>query len=148
MAAVDMEHGTHRGVQDAVTDNLLHITVGGKALLIRSSEIREVVRPTRLTRVPMGPEHIIGLANIHGQIVCIIDIGGVTTLPPCRRELTPRTRFLILRHARMHVGIWADEVCSIKQLDAALLPASADHVMQLEVDGVEYGFFECACLFR
>ena len=132
-------------------ENLLHIVIGGQAVLVRSSDIREVVRPGGLTAVPMGPEHLIGLANIHGQIVCIIDIGGVTTLPACQRTQTPRTRFLILRHPRMLVGIWADEVCSIRQMDAGMLPvaeASGDSVVQVEMGGELYALFECGCLFR
>jgi len=137
--------------RDRVLENALHIVVGGKALLVRSSEIREVVRPVALTAVPMGPEHVIGLANIHGQIVCIIDVGGVTTLPPCNRIQTSRTRFLILRHPRMHVGIWADEVCNIKQADKASLMTPADRqdsVVQTDIDGVSYDLLECSRLLN
>ena len=151
MASMMDTESSHDDDRDVVVDNLLHIVVGGKALLIRSSEIREVVRPTPLTRVPMGPEHVIGLTNIHGQIVCVIDIGGVTTLSSCHRQQTSRTRFLILRHPRMHAGIWADEVCSIKPVDAALLTAAAESgesVAQVEIEGARYELFECACLFK
>ncbi len=132
-------------------ENVLHIVMGGKNLLVRSSEIRQVVRPTGLTSVPMGPEHVIGLANIHGQIVCIIDVGGVTTLPACNREPTSRTRFLLLRHALMHVGIWADEVCSIRRVNKALLSESApggETVVAINIDGISFDLFECAGLFK
>ena len=47
--------------------DLLQVVIGGAEVLVCSSEIREVVRPLPLTRVPMGPDHILGLANIHGQ---------------------------------------------------------------------------------
>jgi len=129
--------------------NLLHIMVGGKALLVRSSEIREVIRPVTCTAVPMGPEHVIGLANIHGQIVCIIDIGGVTVLPACNREKTSRTRFLILKHPLMHVGIWADEVCRIRQVSKGMLPRAGqagEQMAQIDIDGVLYDLLECSCL--
>jgi len=132
-------------------ENVLHIVMGGKNLLVRSSEIRQVVRPTGLTLVPMGPEHVIGLANIHGQIVCIIDIGGVTSLPACNRAQTSRTRFLLLRHAVMHVGIWADEVRSIRRVNKVLLPEPApmgEGIVQVDIDGISYGFFECSRLFN
>ncbi len=132
-------------------EQVLHIMVGGKHLLLRSSEIRQVVRPTRLTAVPMGPEHVIGLANIHGQIVCIIDIGGVTSLPACNRAQTSRTRFLLLRHPVMHVGIWVDEVYSMRRVNKALLPEPAsggEQLVAVDIDGTSYDLFECAALFR
>jgi len=132
-------------------ENALHIVIGGKGLLVRSSEIRQVVRPTSLTSAPMGPEHIIGLANIHGQIVCIIDIGGVTALPSCSRDQTSRTRFLLLRHPVMHVGIWADEVCSIRRLNKGLLAESAsgdERVVQIDIDGTSYDLLECSRLLN
>lgn len=130
-------------------ENVLHIMMGGKDLLVRSSEIREVVRPTGLTSVPMGPEHVIGLANIHGQIVCIIDAGGVTTLAACNRNQTSRTRFLLLRHPVMHVGLWVDEVCSIRHLNNVLPAASEpgnESVVQIDIDGVSYDLLECSRL--
>jgi len=130
-------------------ENMLHIVLGGKDVLVRSSEIREVIRPGHLTAVPMGPAHLIGLANIHGQIVCIIDVGGVTALPGCNRETSSRTRFLLLRHPVMHVGIWADEVCSIRRLNKASLPDTApggERVMQIDIDGTSYDLLECSRL--
>ena len=148
-----MASGAHKAVDVSETEaleNVLRIVVGGKDLLVRSSEIKEVVRPVSLTPVPMGPEHVIGLANIHGQIVCIIDIGGVTTLPACSREQTSRTRFLLLRHPVMHVGIWADKVCSIHPLNKDLLSKSGpmvERMMQLDIDGISHDFLECSRLF-
>jgi len=134
---------------EPVLENVLHIIVGGKNILVRSSEIKEVVRPLALTTVPMGPGHLMGLSNIHGQIVCIIDIGGVTTLPSCSRVQTSRTRFLLLRHASMHVGIWVDEVCSIRQLDKDLLPVSepeGGRMTQVNIEGVSYDLLSCSSL--
>jgi len=130
-------------------ENMLHIVLGGKNVLMRSSEIREVVRPGQLTAVPMGPEHVLGLANFHGQIVCIIDVGGVTDLPACNRDKTSRTRLLLLRHPVMHVGIWADEVCSIRRLNKASLPDTApggERVVQIDIEGTSYDLLECSRL--
>ncbi len=147
-----MVSGAQKTVDVSVAEaleNVLRIVVGGKDLLIRSSEIREVVRPVSLTPVPMGPEHVIGLANIHGQIVCIIDIGGITTLPACSRKQTSRTRFLLLRHPVMHVAIWADEVCSIQPLNKNLLAKTGPmgkHVMQIDIDGISHDLLECSRL--
>ena len=131
--------------------DLLLVSIGGKQVFVPSSEIKEVLRPKALTPVPMGPEHVMGLANIHGQIVCIIDAGGVSRLPRCHREVTQGTRFLLLRHPVMHVGIWVDHVHKMQQVDAKVL-AKGDHigdsVRHIDIDGVTCDFLQCSKLLH
>jgi len=94
---------------------------------------------------------MIGLANIHGQIVCIIDAGSVTSLQPCYREVTARTRFLLLRHAVMHVGIWVDEVSKIQQVNHSLLANSVnngDSISRIEIEGSACELLHCNALLH
>jgi len=125
-------------------EELLLIVLGGREFLIRVKEVSEIIRPVNLTPVPMAPDHLLGMANIRGQIVCIIDPGKVSNLPESRLEKTDRTRFLILRHPRMHIGIWVDEVRSLHRVRSEDVPALADGAErayirgQLEVDGQGY----------
>lgn len=132
---------------------LLHVMVGSSALLVRSNQIREVLRPHPLTSVPMGPAHLKGLANIHGQIVCMIDIGRVTTLATSDAAQTPRTRFLILRHEYMHVGIQVDDVQGIKHISEADLALAEQvegdvAVTCLTVGGQRFNVLDCSPLLH
>ncbi len=102
--------------------DLLEIRLGDRSVLARAGDVAEVVRPVPLTPVPMGPEHLLGLANIHGQVVCIIEAGKVVRLPESSPEDTPYTRYVVLRHPRMHVGIRVDGVPAIHRVPAASLP--------------------------
>jgi len=125
-------------------EELLLIVLGGREFLIRVKEVTEIIRPVDMTPVPMAPDHLLGMANIRGQIVCIIDPGKVSNLPESRLEKTDKTRFLILRHPRMHVGIWVDEVRSLHRVRSEDIPAQPDDAErsyirgQLEVDGQGY----------
>ncbi|MFQ5519620.1 MAG: chemotaxis protein CheW [Mariprofundus sp.] len=139
---------TDSGQQANMLEEMLHIKIGGKDVLVRSSQIKEVVRPTALTPAPMGPDHIIGLANIHGQIICIIDAGGITSLPASNRQASARTRFLVLRHPEMHVGIWADEVCKISRVDRAVIDQMDDSVVQIDVENRSFDILECSMLLH
>lgn len=114
-------HGPHVPMQE-----LLMIHMGDRPYLIRLHDVAEIVRPVALTPVPMAPSHLLGLANIHGQIVCIIDPCQVLHLQGSRQALGARTRFIMLRHARMHVGIWVDNVASISRVPTADLPELAE----------------------
>jgi chemotaxis signal transduction protein len=103
-------------------EDILLIRMGEHPFLIRAHDVTEIVRPMELTPVPMAPDHLLGLANIHGQIVCIIDPCEVLHLASDRHPLSAHTRFLILRHPRMHVGIWVEEVASIFRVAATDVP--------------------------
>lgn len=145
-----METAVPQGT-DQASENLLQVVMGGENILLRSSDIRAVVRPSPLTPVPMGPEHLLGLANIHGQVVCIIDAGVITALPVCEHRPTSRSRFLILRHPVMHVGIWVDAVSNILPVDRSLLAApglSQTGVSSIDVHGKSYHLLECCRLFE
>lgn len=104
-------------------EDILLIRMGEHPFLIRAHDVTEIVRPLELTPVPMAPDHLLGLANIHGQIVCIIDPCEVLHLASDRHPLSAHTRFLILRHPRMHVGIWVEEFASIFRVAATEVPA-------------------------
>jgi len=133
-----------RAGEEAAQEDLLELRIGGERMLVRAAEVTEIVRPVRLTPVPMGPAHLLGLANIHGQVVCIIEPAGVVNLPPTGEE-TPRTRFVVLRHPRMHVGIRVDEVAAMHRIASASLPearAPEDErdwrAGAIEIDGTHY----------
>ncbi|PJA31877.1 MAG: chemotaxis protein [Zetaproteobacteria bacterium CG_4_9_14_3_um_filter_53_7] len=132
---------------------MLHVVIGGRDVLLRPSQIKEIVRPVALTTVPMGPDHLLGLANIHGQIVCIIDVGKVSTMPSPSAHENSRTRLLILRHPVMHVGIRVDEVKRIQKVDASkvtqsMATASAGSIVQLELEGHHYELLDCSRLLH
>lgn len=137
-------------------EDVLLADIGGKELLVRVSETREVIRPLPLTPVPMGPDHLLGLANVRGQIVCIIDPGKISSLPDVNPDITPQTRFIVLRHPRMHVGIWVDAVRAIYQVRSDNLPQPDMETPQatdysrgmLEVAGRAYDVLDCSVVFH
>ncbi|MDQ7001726.1 MAG: chemotaxis protein CheW, partial [Ghiorsea sp.] len=72
-----------------------------------------VIRPLSLTPVPMAPDHLLGVTNARGQIFCIIDPGKTLRLPHKLEAESSASRFLLLRHARVHLGILVEEVLDL-----------------------------------
>ena len=149
--ATEMNKSDAAKVAREQTD-MLQVIIGGSEVLIRSSEIREVVRPLPLTRVPMGPDHILGLANIHGQIVSVIDAGKVSSLPSINSsDNSSRARFLVLRHPVMHVGLRVDEVKRLRKVDNQMLNRKKngdDAVYMVEIDGFTFDVLDTSKLFH
>jgi len=142
------------GAETKMVDLLL-VGIGGKQVFVDVSEIKQVLRAKPLTAVPMGPAHLKGLANVHGQIVCVIDAGGVTSLPYCAKQTNQNTRFLLLRHAEMHVAIWVDAVYKMQQTDASVFADALakdgeknDSSQTIVVEGVNYDFLQCSKLLH
>jgi len=64
---------------------VLSFSLGGENYCIKVEEAREVVNPGSITRVPNTPEFIIGVMNIHGEIITLIDIRHFFNLTEAQR---------------------------------------------------------------
>lgn len=133
--------------------DVLQIRMGGKDFLLPVLNVEEVVRPISLTPVPMAPDHLLGIGNIRGRIVCVVEPGKILDLPEPPAKDGEDTRFVCLRHARMHVAIRVDAVPAIHRLIKDALPhagaADADHAPgKVTVDGVDYDMLDIAALLH
>jgi chemotaxis signal transduction protein len=70
----------------------------------------------------MAPDHLIGVTNVRGQIFCIINPGKVLKLPQGVQDKTTQTRFILLRHDRMHLGVWVDAVTELYSVPTVDVP--------------------------
>jgi len=133
--------------------DVLQIRMGGKDFLLSASDVLEIVQPILLTPVPMAPDHLMGVGNIHGQIVCVVDPGGILDLPEPPAVESGDTRFVCLRHARMRVAIRVDAVPAIHRLRKDALPhvdaMGTAHVLgRMMVEGVDYDVLSAAALLH
>jgi len=91
----------------------MRVVLNAEMFLIPVASVLSIIRPQQLTPVPMAPDHLLGVTNARGQIFCIIDPGKTLRLPHKLQAETSTSRFLLLRHARVHLGIWAEEVLDL-----------------------------------
>ncbi len=155
---MDAEQGSGapdlRALAELEQEDVLILDFGGREMALKASDSREVIRPVPLTPVPMGPDHLLGLANVHGQIVCMIAADRIMRLPPCRPEDTPWTRFVVLRHPKMHVGIRVDAVKALYRVNSSDIPEPADvpptepSCGRIEIEGRSYDLLNCAGIFH
>jgi purine-binding chemotaxis protein CheW len=61
---------------------LVTITVGGHTFGIPVGDVRDVLAPPPLTRVPLAPPEVAGALNLRGRIVIAIDLRKRLGLPP------------------------------------------------------------------
>jgi purine-binding chemotaxis protein CheW len=91
-------------------------------------QVREIIGYRRLTRVPQTPAFILGVINLRGNVVAVLDLALQFGLPPS--PITGRTCIIIveanLTGKPVLTGILADSVSKVLELfPDEILPAPA-----------------------
>lgn len=76
--------------------------------------VREVCLLKDLTPVPCTPSFILGIINVRGQVISVMDVREFFDLP--KREVTDSCRVLILKNRVMELGILADSVAGERKI--------------------------------
>ncbi len=105
--------------QENRTGQYLTFILDGELFGVDVRETREILDLPALTRVPQSPEYMLGVINLRGAIVPVVDLrrkfATAGTAPPANSCV------IVLEVAtadgQMVVGALADEVCEVLDLD-------------------------------
>lgn len=95
-------------------DNLeryLHFRLAGEDYALRLSSVRETIKPSAITEVPLNPPYVAGIIALRGVILPVIDLRKRLGL--AAGERTKKTRILIAQGASGVVGLLVDEVYGV-----------------------------------
>ena len=88
----------------------------------------KIVHPlTEITSVPCTPPFVLGIINVRGQIVTVIDIKKFFELPD--QGISDLNKVLIVHAAGMEVGILADAIIGGRQIRATELQEAPPTLM-------------------
>ncbi len=76
--------------------------------------IKEVLRYTDIAPVPGAPHYVLGIINLRGNVVTVIDARSRFGLPP--KDVTDETRIVVLETEVETVGILVDSVSEVVYL--------------------------------
>jgi len=96
------------------------------------THIREVYPLKELTPLPGTPDFVLGIINVRGQILSIIDIKRFFELP--EKGLTNLNQVIILESEEMEFGILADEILGTKSIPASAIQASLPTLTGIRAD--------------
>jgi len=89
---------------------------------IESSYVREVYPLKDLTPVPCTPPFVLGIINVRGRILSVIDLKKFFNLP--EKGLGDLNKVLILSSKDMEFGVLADSITGVRTVPAAGLQKS------------------------
>jgi purine-binding chemotaxis protein CheW len=81
---------------------------------IESSYVREIGPLKELTPVPCTPPFVLGIINVRGQIISVIDMKKFFDLP--ERGLTDLNKVIIVHDEKMEFGILADSILGVRKI--------------------------------
>ncbi len=87
-----------------------------------SQYIREVYPLENFTPIPCTPAFVLGVINVRGQILSIIDMGRFFDLP--QKGITENNKVIILRSDDMEFGILADEISGVRMIPVSEIQQS------------------------
>lgn len=101
---------------------LVEFLLAGERYGIESSYVREVYPLRQFTPLPCTPPFVLGIVNVRGQIVSVIDIKKFFDLP--EQGLTELNKVLIIRSDSMEFGILADSILGARLVSVRSIQAS------------------------
>jgi purine-binding chemotaxis protein CheW len=90
---------------------VLEFSLADEKYGIESSYVREVFSLKELTALPCTPSFVLGLVNVRGQILSVIDIKKFFDLSD--RDRTGRNEVIVVHTDRLELGILADAVLGV-----------------------------------
>ena len=78
-------------------------------------KVQEINKLIEMTRVPQAPEYVLGILNLRGEIVTIIDLGKKLGLKST--ELSNKTRNIIVNSNEEHIGLMVEQISDVFQAE-------------------------------
>ncbi len=86
---------------------------------INVMQVQEVLKLPEIAPVPGSPDYVIGIINLRGNVVTVVDTRKRFGLMP--READDSTRIVIIEANRQVVGMLVDSVAEVVELDASIV---------------------------
>lgn len=91
--------------------------LGDETYGINVMQVQEVLRHTEIAPVPGAPDYVLGIINLRGNVVTVIDTRARFGLPSA--ETNDNTRIVIIESDEQVVGILVDSVAEVVYLKSS-----------------------------
>ncbi len=99
---------------------------------IDSTYVSEVIPLKNLTTLPCTPNFILGIINVRGKILSVIDIKKFFNLP--EKGITNLNRVIIVKYDDIELGILADEITGNMNININNLQSKTSTITKVEND--------------
>lgn len=118
------DQGTETEGEDEASSTYLTFDLGEQILGIEVRHVREILDMQRITRLPNAPHEVLGVVDVRGASVPIVDLKDRLGIPPL--ELGEEARIVVIEidadpdqgagAGRKPIGLLADRVRNVDQI--------------------------------
>ncbi len=101
---------------------VVEFSINAELYAIELPYIHEIFPLKELTEIPGVPAFILGVVNMRGKIISVVDVRQFFDLPG--KEVSDSSRVIVLRSPEMEYGILADAIRGIRSIPEAETVAS------------------------
>lgn len=115
---------------------LVGFIVGEEEFSIPILNIQEIIKPIVWTRVPQIPKYILGVFNLRGSVIPLIDLRARFDLP--LQKHTDETRVIVMKNGDDIAGFVVDRLTEAIRMPKRDISPAPDTVSEAEtmIDGV------------
>ena len=118
------EHFDTQDDAEGAANFIKHVTftLADETYAVAAASVNEVLRYTEITPVPGGPGHVLGIINLRGDVVTVVDGRRVFGLGS--GEINEQTRIIVVEIEDFILGILVDRVSAVVDLREDLMESS------------------------
>jgi purine-binding chemotaxis protein CheW len=125
-------YGFGQGEEKEESLHLVGFMLAGEEYAFDISQVQEIIRVGDWTRVPNAPGHIIGVINLRGRIIPVVD-------PKVRMGMagsgrTASSRIMIVEAGRKVLGLLVDSVSQVLRVPTRLVEDAPDEISDDDKD--------------
>ena len=115
--------------------SIVTFVLDGLRYALYLSVLERVVRAVEITPLPKAPDIVVGIINVQGRIIPVVNIRKRFRLPP--REMTLNDQFIIARTSARPLAMIVDSVQGIIEYHEDMLISPDEIVAGIEyIDGI------------
>ena len=101
--------------------DLLVFSVAGKRFALRVGDVKRVVAAVKVTELPGAPAQVVGVVNVHGRILPVVDLGLLFGWPA--REICPYHFLILAETAQYSLLLLVDAIHGVEQAVTQDMPS-------------------------
>jgi purine-binding chemotaxis protein CheW len=100
-----------------MSTQMVVFTLSTETFAVEVSAVEAIIKLQAITKVPHAPTHVVGVTNLRGNIVPVIDLKKRLSLPIT--ESTNDTRIIVAIMQDSKIGMVVDSVSQVVEIDDA-----------------------------
>jgi purine-binding chemotaxis protein CheW len=140
----EADYERERGTEEVL--ELLTFALGNEEFAFRVSEVEEIIRYQKITKVPTMPEFVKGITSLRGKIIPVVDLKSRLALVRSGAEGSSREtaegpldqgKILILSGPKGLIGATIDRILGVVRMPGGSILAAPGHLSEGEREFLE-----------